>query len=397
MDSLDRSVHVEAMGHVPPRAFSPLASARRALAPLALLVVAASCADRAPAEPTPAKSSSAPAAAPAAARLHAPSAGAVAATPASVEAPPLLVDPTPLALDEKDGMIHLPGGTYWMGAQDGTADALPVHQVTIDAFWMDKTEVTNAKFAEFVKKTGYVTLAERKPDPKSFPDVPRDKLVAGSIVFTPPPKHVPLDDAFQWWRYVPGASWRHPEGPGSSVEGRQSHPVVHIAWDDAVAYAKWAGKRLPTEAEWEYAARGGLDRKKYVWGDDQRPAGKPMGNTFQGHFPDQNAADDGYVATAPVASYDPNRFGLHDMAGNVWEWCSDWYRPDYYKKSPPKNPAGPDDSLDPNEPGTPKRVQRGGSFLCADEYCKRYVPGARGKGAPDTGLSHTGFRLVRSG
>jgi formylglycine-generating enzyme required for sulfatase activity len=233
-----------------------------------------------------------------------------------------------------------------------------------------------------------------------MPGVPAEDLVAGSLVFTKPTKPVTLDDPSAWWRYVPGAYWRHPEGPSSDLKGRENNPVVDIAWPDAIAYAKWAAKRLPTEAEWEYAARGGLDRKSYVWGDEFQPGGKPMANTFQGHFPDNNTAQDGFVATSPVGSFPPNGFGLYDMAGNVWQWCSDWYRADYYaqlaaKGKVARNPQGPDFSLDPAEPESPKRVQRGGSFLCTAYYCSGYLVGTRGKEEPSSAANHVGFRCVR--
>ena len=208
---------------------------------------------------------------------------------------------------------------------------------------------------------------------------------------------VDRDRPLSWWAYVPGADWKHPEGPESTIVGRENHPVVQVCWDDAVAYARWAGKRLPTEAEWEYAARGGLEQARYVWGDELKPGGRWQANIHQGHFPITNTAEDGFVATAPVASFLPNGFGIYDMSGNVWEWCSDWYRPDTYASSPEKNPAGPAASFDPDEPGVVKRVQRGGSFLCSDEYCIRYLAGARGKGDPSSAASHTGFRCVRSG
>jgi formylglycine-generating enzyme required for sulfatase activity len=275
-------------------------------------------------------------------------------------------------------------------------DARPIHTVSLDGFWMDAAPVTNLQFARFVQATGYVTVAERKPDPKDFPGVPAEKLVPGALVFHPPSKAVPLDDVSQWWDYVPGASWRHPEGPRSFLKGREDHPVVQVCYEDAAAYARWAGKRLPTEAEWEYAARGGLTQMPYVWGKEFRPGGKWMANTWQGRFPNANSLEDGYERTSPVRAFPPNGFGLYDMAGNVWEWCSDWYRPDYYAHSPRKNPQGPPDSFDPDEPGQPKRVQRGGSFLCTDQYCSRYMPGGRGKGATDTGASHIGFRCVQS-
>jgi formylglycine-generating enzyme required for sulfatase activity len=301
-----------------------------------------------------------------------------------------------------DGMIWIPGGQFWMGAQeDQMPDAKPWHRVYVDGYWMDKTEVTNEQFAKFVKATRYVTVAERKPRQEDFPNAPPDKLVAGSVVFSPPDHPVPLDNHFRWWNYVSGANWRHPEGPDSDIKGRMNHPVVHIAYEDAAAYCNWAGKRLPTEAEFEFASRGGLDRKRYVWGDEFMPGGgKHMANTFQGHFPDTNTGEDGYRATAPVGSFPSNGYGLFDMAGNVWEWTSDWYRADYYRTLAASgdiaiNPKGPTDSFDPSEPGTRKRVHRGGSFLCTDQYCARYIAGGRGKGEVDTGTNHLGFRCVR--
>lgn len=299
-------------------------------------------------------------------------------------------------------MVWIPGGEFAMGAADPQmTDARPIHRVYVDGFWMSETEVTNAQFAAFVKATGYVTVAERVPSAADYPDVPPANLVAGSIVFTPPSGPVPLDSAYAWWQYRAGANWRHPEGPGSSIANRQSHPVVHVAYEDAEAYARWAGGRLPTEAEWEFAARGGLGGKRYVWGDEFRPDGRDMANTFQGRFPHTNTEADGFRATAPVKSFAPNGFGLYDMAGNVWEWVSDWYRPDTYvgrsPTQPVRNPKGPaaHESFDPAEPGLPKRVMKGGSFLCTDQYCTRYQPGARGKGTPDTGTNHLGFRIVR--
>jgi formylglycine-generating enzyme required for sulfatase activity len=301
-----------------------------------------------------------------------------------------------------DGMIWIPGGQFWMGSDDGhMPDSRPWHRVYVDGYWMDRTEVTNQQFAQFVKATGYVTIAERKPRAEDFPGAPPENLVAGSVVFAPPSHSVNLTNHLQWWSYQAGANWRHPEGPASDIQNRMNHPVVHIAYADAVAYCTWAGRRLPTEAEFEFASRGGLDRKRHAWGDEFMPGGRHMANTFQGHFPDTNTREDGYTATAPVGSFPPNGYGLLDMAGNVWEWTSDWYRPDYYQVLAARgevavNPTGPADSFDPSEPGVTKRVQRGGSFLCTDQYCARYIAGGRGKGEPDTGTSHLGFRSVLS-
>ena len=309
------------------------------------------------------------------------------------------VDSTPPPGPAPPGMVWVPGGTFWMGCDDcGMPDATPVHMVRVDGFWMDETPVTNEEFARFVRETGYRTIAERPLDPAQFPGVPAAQLVPGSAVFTPPPAIASLDNPLQWWRYVGGASWRHPEGTGSSIRGREQHPVVHVAWEDAVAYLKWAGKQLPSEAQFEYAARGGLDRQHYAWGDERHPPGHSPANIWQGAFPVRNSSEDGFAGTSPVRAFPVNGFGLHDMGGNVWQWCADWYRPDYYKslRGTTVNPAGPADSLDPAEPGVPKRVQRGGSFLCSDEYCTRYLVGSRGKGAVDSGSSNVGFRGVRN-
>ena len=318
----------------------------------------------------------------------------------SVEAP----GPAP------EGMVWIPGGQFSMGSADprelfcggreAMDDARPIHRVAVDGFWMDATEVTNDQFAKFVEATGYVTVAERVPLAEEFPGVPTENLVAGSVVFTPPDQPVPLDSHFRWWSYVQGANWRHPFGPGSDLAGKGSQPVVHIAYEDAEAYAAWAGKRLPTEAEWEFAARGGRSGETYPWGEDLQPGGRWMANIFQGEFPHRDTGGDGFKGIAPVAQFPPNGYGLHDLAGNVWEWCSDWYRPDAYAElardgAVARNPTGPATSFDPAEPGRAKRVQRGGSFLCTDQYCTRYMVGTRGKGEIGTGSNHVGFRCVK--
>jgi formylglycine-generating enzyme len=327
---------------------------------------------------------------------------------------PTVVNAAPAPATRPVDMVWIPGGEFSMGAQDppdmnevgmqATKDSRPIHRVYVDGFWMDRTDVTNEQFAKFVKATGYVTVAERMPRAEDFAGAPPENLVAGSVVFSPPDHAVPLDNYFQWWSYVKGASWRHPLGPKSDIKGKEKYPVVHVAYEDALAYAKWAGKRLPTEAEWEFAARGGLSGKPFVWGDEFRPHGKWMANTFQGEFPVKGAdrGEDGYVGVAPVAQYPPNGYGLYDMAGNVWQWTSDWYRPDYYATlaaagGVARNPQGPDSPFDPTEPRERKKALRGGSFLCTDQYCSRYIVGTRGKGEVSTGTNHLGFRCVKAG
>jgi formylglycine-generating enzyme required for sulfatase activity len=302
-------------------------------------------------------------------------------------------DPTP------PEMVPIPGGTFWMGRDDGPDDERPVHEVTVAPFQMDVTEVTVGQFAAFVKATGYVTVAERKPDLQKYPNADPLKLEPFSAVFVPMdvPLHRPRGEPPPWWRYVPGANWRHPEGPKTDLKGKKNYPAVHICWEDADAYAKWAGKRLPTEAEWEWAARGGLDRKRYCWGDQPNgDGGVWRANAFQGRFPAEDSGADGFAGLAPVKSYPPNGYGLYDMSGNAWEWCSDWYDPKYYVHSPKDNPKGPDDGTRgvEDEP-QPQKVRRGGSFLCADEYCYRYIPAARDKNPPDSSANHTGFRCVK--
>lgn len=309
------------------------------------------------------------------------------------------------------GMVWIPAGEFLMGGNDplARADELPRHKVRVDAFWMDETEVTNAQYEAFVVATGFVTTAEKKPDwaelqqqlPPGTPKPDESIFVPGSLVFTPPDHPVRLDDVSGWWSWMPGASWKHPAGPSSSIAGRDDDAVVQVSWDDAVAYAAWAGKRLPTEAQWEWAARGGLVDRVHPWGDEPIDAGAPKANAWQGHFPDQNTLRDGFYGVAPVRSFAPNGYGLFDMAGNVWEWCTDWYRADYYaqvnRPGAIENPPGPTESFDPQEPHTPKRVHRGGSFLCHEVYCASYRVSARMKSSPDSGLGHCGFRCVKSG
>ncbi|MCY2945039.1 MAG: formylglycine-generating enzyme family protein [Planctomycetota bacterium] len=304
-------------------------------------------------------------------------------------------------------MVWIPGGEFLMGDD---ADAIksggagPRHRVFVDGFFMDVTEVTNAQYARFVDSTGYKTVAERPMDPREFPNVPAAMLVPGAGVFSPPAAKVDnCDDCLQWWEFKPGYSWKFPGGPGHPWQTKPDHPVVYIAYEDAVAYAHWAKKRLPTEAEWEFAARGGLAGKNYAWGDESPYEGSPKTNIWFGIFPNTNGLVDGHKGSAPVKSYPKNNYGLFDMAGNVWEWCSDWYRPDSYKllveSAPPDtvfaNPKGPTEPIDPHGNRSPVRVQRSGSFLCAENYCQRYRVAWRGHGAVDTGLSHTGFRCVR--
>lgn len=300
-------------------------------------------------------------------------------------------------------MVHLAGDSYVMGSDEHYPEEAPAHLVRVDPFWIDVHAVTNRDFAAFVEATGYVTVAERQPDPDDYPGAQPGMMQPGALVFTKATKAVDLRNPANWWRFVPGASWRAPLGPGSRIDHRLDHPVVHVAYNDALAYAQWAGKDLPTEAEWEYAARGGLQRADYCWGDVAQPEGRPAANTWQGRFPWHNTKADGFEGTAPVGSYAPNGFGLYDMAGNVWEWTADWWcsrhaRANRSSCCTPVNPRGGSkrESLDPRIPAAPPRkVIKGGSFLCSPEYCLRYRPAARQPQTIDTAMSHIGFRCVR--
>ncbi|MBB5439908.1 formylglycine-generating enzyme required for sulfatase activity [Pedobacter sp. AK017] len=312
----------------------------------------------------------------------------------------------PKAKASHEGMKFIPAGSFAMGAADneGRPDEYPAHEVVMDGFWIDETEVTNAQFARFVKATGYVTQAERKPDweelkkqlPPGTPKPADELLQPASLTFSKPTKRVNLNDVSQWWRWTAGASWKHPQGPKSSIVGKDNYPVTQVSWIDASAYAKWAGKRLPTEAEWEYAARGGLQRKKYPWGDESLDKGKVKANTWQGEFPYTDLKTDGFSSTAPVKSFAANGYGLYDMSGNVWEWTADWYTADYYRglKGKVNNPKGPAESYDADEPTIPKKIIRGGSFMCHSSYCKGYRVSSKMKSSMDTGLENTGFRCV---
>ena len=300
-------------------------------------------------------------------------------------------------------MRWIPSGSFRMGSAGFYPEERPVHAVEVDGFWIDEHPVTVAEFRRFVKATGHVTFAEVAPDAADYPDADSDLLVPGSLVFTGTDQPVPLDDVRRWWTWTPGADWRHPEGPGSSLNGRDRHPVTHVAWSDVAAYADWAGKELPTEAEWEYAARGGLDQKVYAWGDDLYPRGRPMANVWQGEFPWENTLDDGFLRTSPVGRFPPNGYGLVDVCGNVWEWTADYFTPRHTDEPDkpccvPRNPrvTSPDESFGVGQPGEhlPRRVIKGGSHLCAPSYCLRYRPAARQAESIDTSTSHIGFRCV---
>lgn len=301
------------------------------------------------------------------------------------------------------GMILVPGGTYLMGSDRHYAEEAPAHRVTVDPFWIDATPVTNAQFRTFVQATGYVTWAEIPPDPKDYPGARPGMLKAGGLVFTPPRHAVDLRDWRQWWSFTFGAQWRRPYGKGSHIGGLDDHPVVQIAFKDAEAYAAWAGKELPTEAEWEFAARGGLEGAEFAWGDEFTPGGQHMANTWQGNFPHENLKADGWARTSPVKAYPPNGYGIHDMIGNVWEWTTDWYSTRHQADAAkacciPENPRGAsrEQSHHANDPlAIPRKVLKGGSHLCAPVYCRRYRPAARHAEPIDTSTSHLGFRCVK--
>jgi formylglycine-generating enzyme len=314
------------------------------------------------------------------------------------------------ASDQPKGMKWIAGGEFVMGTDELNAydHERPAHKVKVTGFWMDETEVTNEQFKRFADATGYITVAERKPDweelkkqlPPGTPKPHDSVLVAGSLKFTPPPQPVMLNDYSQWWSWSPGTNWRNPEGKGSTLDGKWSHPVVHIAYEDALAYCRWTGKRLPTEAEWEFASRGGMPSEPFDPTRDLAPQGRFVANVFQGSFPNKDLAQDGFTSTSPVKTFPPNRYGLYDMIGNVWEWTADLYNVHYFEElarsnAITENPKGPFTSYDPNEPSVTKYVTKGGSYLCADDYCSNYRPSARQASAFDSGQSHIGFRCVK--
>jgi formylglycine-generating enzyme required for sulfatase activity len=301
-------------------------------------------------------------------------------------------------------MVWIPGGTFVMGSDHHYPEEAPAHTVTVSGFWMDASAVTNSDFGAFVTATGHVTRAEKLTSRDDYPGADPSMLAPSSIVFKRPPRGKALAGPYDWWAYVRGASWRHPRGPASGTKGLEDHPVVHLAYEDAEAYCAWVGKELPSEAEWEFAARGGLHEAEFVWGDELTPGGRHMANTWQGEFPVQNRCDDGYSWTSPAGAYPPNGYGLYDMAGNVWEWTSDWYQEIDSIQSPcctVENPRGGkrEDSYDPSLPQIkiPRKVTKGGSFLCAPNYCKRYRPAARMAQPIDTSICHLGFRCILRG
>jgi sulfatase modifying factor 1 len=322
------------------------------------------------------------------------------------------VHSTPVAADSDQAaparppfkdMIWIPGGTFRMGSDVAYLEEAPAHMVTVSGFWIDKFQVTNRRFQRFVRETGHITVAERVPIAEDYPGAKPEMLFAGSVLFKQPRGPVDLSNHYNWWAWSKGANWRHPEGPGSSLKGKDDYPVLHVAWEDIEAYAKWAHKEIPTEAEWEFAARGGLEGKEYAWGDELAPKGKMLANYWQGEFPIKNLVLDGHERTAPVGSFPPNGYGLYDMIGNAWEWTADWYAGQHDAAhaccSPTLvNPLGSsrDGSVDPNDPGAdiPRKVLKGGSFACAENYCRRYRPAARMAHPVDTGTNHISFRCV---
>jgi sulfatase modifying factor 1 len=300
-------------------------------------------------------------------------------------------------------MVFINAGMFHMGSDRHYSEEAPSHRVSVDGFWIDRTPVTNRQFKEFVKATGHITTAQIPPDPKDYPGALPHMIYAGSLVFAPPRSVADLRDWGQWWTFMKGADWRHPYGAKSNINVVDNHPVVHVSFADAMAYAKWAGKDLPTEAEWEFAARGGLDGEEFAWGNVLTPGGKHMANTWQGNFPTENLNTDGYERTSPVTAFPPNGYGLHDMIGNVWEWTSDWWSSRHEDNGPkaccvPQNPRGglESASYDPRQPAIriPRKVLKGGSHLCAPNYCRRYRPAARHAESVDTSASHVGFRCV---
>jgi formylglycine-generating enzyme len=302
-----------------------------------------------------------------------------------------------------ENMVWISGGTFAMGSNHHYPEEAPVHRVSVDGFWIDRTPVTNRQFKAFITATGHVTTAQIRPDPKDYPGALPEMLYAGSLVFAPLPRVADLDDWSQWWTFLKGASWRHPYGPGSNINVLDNHPVVHVSFTDALAYAKWAGREIPTEAEWEFAARGGLDGEEFAWGNALMPGGAHMANIWQGDFPLQNRCEDGFERTSPVTAFPPNGYGVYDMIGNVWEWTADWWSVKHEADAPkacciPQNPRGgrEDASYDPCLPNIriPRKVLKGGSHLCAPNYCRRYRPAARHAEAIDTSTSHVGFRCV---
>jgi len=307
----------------------------------------------------------------------------------------------PVGSGNLDDMVWIPGGTFSMGSNRHYPEEAPVHDVSVDGFWMDTHTVTNDQFRRFVDATGHVTLAERPPNPADYPGAKPEMLMPSSVVFQKPRRQVDMTNIYNWWDYVPGANWRNPQGPASSLRRKAKHPVVQVAIEDAEAYAKWAGKELPTEAEWEFAARGGLNGVEFAWGTEFSPGGRMMANTWQGEFPWQNLATDGFEGTAPVGSFPPNGYGLYDMAGNVWQWTTDWYQEHgriQQSCCTPRNPSGGvrETSHDPRLPAVriPRKVTKGGSYLCAPNYCRRYRPAARMAQPIDTAICHLGFRCI---